>query len=402
MKFLLLLKLELKTSLKKIPRLIIGAIALIGLISVIAFCCNKYLYGADFEHKFSISLVIEDDSDIMESITDIVMDSDAVNEYISFNICDRETMYNNIKSGKDLAGIILQKDAAKDIMNSVNTPIEIVFPDNAGFEAAVIKEITDAVGKLLQTAESGVYTSVDFYKENGNLSEKGDMIDRLNIKYLSIVFFRNSAFKDNIVNGTGDISILHYFICAGIVLFMMLFSINISTIYRYYTPHFTYKLIHENVGISKQVFIKYCTVLLQYLIFIVVFIPIGLIFLKPLFILKILFPIIISAIVISALTVLVYEIFTNKNACIMFLFISSVLLAFVSGCFIPSLMLPDFINTFSEYFPISYILKMLTSVFENSSYLCNIPILLIFTMFYLCFAVLIKKHKTTNELAGGS
>lgn len=401
MKFLLLLKLELKTSFKKIPKVIIGAITLIFLIGVIAFCCNKYLYGTDIDKKISIALTIEDDSNMMKVITNLAMESDIANEYINFDICDRDTMYQNIKDGKDIAGILLKENTASDIMNSVNTPIEIIFPKNSGLEAALVKEVADAIGRLLQTAEAGVYASVDFYKEAENYSEKSDMIDRLNVTYLSMVFFRNSAFKSNVLNATGDISVLHYFICSGIVLFLMLFSINIANVYSYFTPHFTYKLICENVSITKQMLIKYATILVQYLTFFIVLIPISFVFIEPAFVLKLLVPILVSILCISSLTLLIYELFTNKNTCIMFLFISSVILAFISGCIIPTLMLPVYIKTTAKAFPIRYILETLTTTFENTMNINNIFILLIFTLLYFSLAVILKKVKTNKSLKGG-
>ena len=65
MRFKLLLKLELKNTLKKFPQILLGAIALILLISAVAFCSNKYLYKLPVSTNINIALAVEDDSFLM-------------------------------------------------------------------------------------------------------------------------------------------------------------------------------------------------------------------------------------------------------------------------------------------------------------------------------------------------
>lgn len=64
----------------------------------------------------------------MGAITNLITNSKSVAEYASFITCTRAELNDYLDNGKIYAGVILQENAAKDIMNGTNTPIEIVFP----------------------------------------------------------------------------------------------------------------------------------------------------------------------------------------------------------------------------------------------------------------------------------
>lgn len=360
MRFFLLLKLELKNLIKKIPGMLTGAIALIFVIGVIAFCCNKYIYSSNVKDSFPVAVVFEDDSDTMKTVSDMIVKSKTIGSYLTFDICNsKDELINKLDSGDVVCGIVIQKDAAKDIMDKTNTPIDIYFAKNTGYEAAIIKEIATSGAILLQCAQSGVYTNADFYREHDNYKEKSDMIDRLNIQYAKCVFLRESAIKENIINATGDISTILYFTTSGIILFLMLYAINISTIFRRYTLHLSAKFSNNGVNTFFQTLIKYITICISYF----VLIPFGLLLFNASTMLYLLLPLTVTILCYSAFILMIYELFKNKNSCIMFIFLFTIFVGFVSGCFIPSLMLPEQLSNISGFFPVKYMFDSINSAY---------------------------------------
>lgn len=383
MKFSLLLKLELNQTAKKLPKIIFGAMALIIIICAIAFCGNKYLYNLPVEPHINIALCVEDDSSLMTYITEMVTNSDSIKEYATFIKCNKENLTNILDNGEAVAGVILQENAANDIMNGTNTPVEVVFPKNSGFEAALVKEIAVAVANLLSTAQAGIYTSIDFYNDNYKYSAKKDMLDRINYKYIKMVLFRESAFDNKVVEGTGDVSLLNYYITTGIVVFLILFAINISSTYPRYLKHLRYKLANNNVGIFKQLLIKFVCMLLPYFALITLALPVLIYVLSFKAAFCIYIGTLISAVAIASMMQIIFELFEESTSCILFIFLFGVILAFISGCFIPSLMLPHGINLLASFSPTHYSMELINSIFTNSFNGVAFVLLLVFTIINL-------------------
>ena len=363
MRFKLLLQLELKTALKKFPQMLIGAIALILLISAVAFCSNEYLYKLPIEANIKIAIASEDESFLMNFFTNAIQESESFKSVSSFVPCDKEDIPDMFDNGEAIAGIIIAPTVADDILSGKNTPIEIVFPDNSGFEAAIISEITKAISSMISTAQTDIHCGKFFYNAHDKRTEKSAMVTRLNTKNISTILFRDSVFKESYISGTGDISSANYYTTSGLVMFLLLFSINIATFYKHYNKHMVHKLTLNNVGMLPQLTVKYISILSIYILLL----PVLLIFLstilQPGAVIKLIIPLIFSVICISALSLLVYEFFKNTTACIMFIFILSVCLSFASGCLIPSLMLPETINKFSMILPTTYIIEAINNIF---------------------------------------
>ena len=399
MKFKLLLLLELKNTLKKIPHIILGVVALIAVIGAITFCGTKYLYNLDMDITINLALVTEDDSKLMTTITNMVTEADSIKEYVNFIPCTRDELPSLLDNGGVYAGIILQEDAAKDIMSGKNTPIEIVFPKNSGFEAAIISEMASAVASMLSTAQAGVYTSIDFYNAHYKNNAKDEMIERLNLTYIVTVLFRGNTFNDHVISATGNISLILYYVIAAIAMFILFYSINSATIYSRYGIHLSNKLINNNVGILGQMFIKYLSILTSYGFLLIILLPILFYFFEMSIAFSLILPIILAIFCISALTLLIYEVFSNNVTCILFIFLFSVFVSFISGCIIPALMLPDTITDISCFFPIKHIMSILTNIVLGNNSIQPYILTALFIPVYFLLSVVIKylKIKRTVE-----
>lgn len=393
MRFKLLLKLELKKTLKKFPQIIFGAIALILLISAVAFCSNKYLYKLPVNTNINIALAVEDNSFLMNLFMNTIQNSDSFSNVSTFVPCSRDEIPQLLDNGDAIAGIIISETVTDDIMTGKNTPIEIVFPANSGFEAAILSEITKSIATMLSSAQSSVHCGIDLYKAY-NAPGRSEMVERLNSKNISVVLFRDSAFLESYVSATGSLSSANYYITSGLLVFLLLFAINIASIYTHYHSHLEARLSQNGIAPFMQLIIKYLSILLIYILLL----PILLIFLttvvKPLVVLKLIIPLIICITCLSALSLFIYEIFRKTVPCILFIFLFSIFLAFISGCFIPSLMLPDSINMFASFLPTTYILSIISNTFINEFAILPYIIVIAFSLIFILFTYSIKTLRT--------
>lgn len=393
MKFNILLNAEIKNTFTKIPKLITSTIILMAIIGIIAFCGTKYIYGSDTSFNVTLGLVAEDDTPVMTAITGLVTNAESVQEYATFITCTREELPKLLDSGRIYAGIILQENAANDILNGTNTPIEIVFPKNSGFEASVIAEIAKACASLLDTAQSGVYTSIDFYNDHFKAYAKQDMLNRLNMTYISMVLKRASAFNENILSATGDISLTSYYSLSAIIMILLFFSINTATAYTKYNYHLSCRLLQHNLPISKQLSVKYTSVFIMYVFCLIVLLPVLFYFFKAATAFSMIFAILLSVTALSSLALMIFEIFSSNAACILFMFLFNTFIALVSGCFIPSVMLPCIFKNISKLFPVHYIFNILSNIATGEFSPVPYAYLLIFTVFYFSTACIIRNIK---------
>ena len=399
MKFKILLKAEIKNTFTKIPKLIFSTIILIAVIGIIAFCGTKYLYNDDSNFNVTLGLVIEDDTAVMGAITNFITNSKSVAEYASFITCTRAELNDYLDSGKICAGIILQKNAAKDIINGTNTPIEIVFPKNSGFEASMIAQIAKACASLLDTAQSGIYTSIDFYNAHYKTYAKQDMLDRLNMTYIYMVLKRATTFNEHTVTATGDVSLAAYYCLSAVIMILLFFAINIATTYTKYNSHLSNRLLQNNVGITKQLFIKYISVVITYMFCLLVLSPILFYFFKIGTAINMLLAVIAGILALSSFTLLLYELFNSNVVCILFIFLFNIFIALASGCFIPPVMLPDLLKNIGKLFPAHYIFEILSSLATRDFSIIPYIYLMIFTVFYFALTCIIKILSTKRSVA---
>ena len=395
MKFKILLKAEIKNTLTKIPKLFFSTIILFAVIGIIAFFGTKYLYNDESNFNVTLGLVIEDDTAVMGAITNFITNSKSVAKYASFITCTRAELNDYLDNGKIYAGVILQENAAKDIMNGTNTPIEIVFPKNSGFEASMIAEIAKACASLLDTAQSGIYTSIDFYNTHYKSYAKQDMLDRLNMTYVYMVLKRATTFNEHTITATGDISLVAYYCLAAVIMILLFFAINTATTYTKYNSHLSNRLLQNNIGITKQLFIKYISVVITYVFCLLVLAPILFYFFKIGTSINMLLAIIIGILALSSFTLLLYELFNSNVACILFIFLFNIFIAFASGLFIPLIMLPKPLINIGKLFPAHYIFEILSNLATRDFSIIPYIYLMIFTIFYFTLTCIIKNtvHK---------
>ena len=298
-----------------------------------------------------------------------------------------------LDNGEITAGLVIPAGTVDNIMTGKNTPIDIIFPKDSGFEAAILVELTSSISSMLASAQAGVYAGIDFYNANNKQQEKQSMITSLNIKNMTTVLNRESVFKEEYISATGNISTANYYTTGGIVMFLLLFSINIAAIYRAYSKHVEYKLLTSDVGILKQIICKYMSILTLYVLLLPVIIIFLFVILTPKSVFALIIPLIICILCTSAIALLVYELFRNNINCILFSFMLSVIFAFISGCLIPSLMLPEIINDISLFIPSTYIVKVLNNTFTGTFSILPYIVLLAFTFILGMLTYIVKKVK---------
>lgn len=408
-RFNTLLKLNMKRSFKALAQLIFGAAALIFLVSAVAFCGNRYLYGTfsdmSDDFTFSLAVIMEDDSNLANKVIDGVLGISEVNSTIDFHFTDKETAINMLEADEALAALVIPKDTAHNIVSGKNTPMTVIFPENSGFEAVLIKEVADAVATMLSSSQAGIYSICDFYELHDADEHIDDALMRMNLKYINVAATGNNMFDKATVTATGSIPLMTYYICVGLVLFALLFGINCYSFLQDMPVHTSKRLTLKGTSLLMQGISEYLSIAaVQLTAILIVAIPaisvmklfdltlsasgiMGLIVTIPVFVL-----------VSSAVVFAISKLTPHNLGRIMLTFFSALVICFISGCFIPEIMLPDVLQTISRIFPAHYMISFASDIMAGVFDGISLIMCILFAIFIFLMGLLFSWIKRRKEL----
>lgn len=391
-RFKTLLKLNIKRAYKSLFQLVLGAIALIFLVSAIAFYGTEFLYGGlggistngpagnnnDNDNvgdvmSFKLGVVMYDSSQLAGAVTDKVTNMTQISDAISFVFTDEKTAMEKLEEGQLMAVLVIPEDTADGILHGKNKPIQVVFPENSGFEAILLKEVADAASTLLSSSQAGIYSIRDFYNGHDASSHRKDAINRMNLKYINFAATGMNMFDSEEVIATGHIPLMAYYISGALVLFMLLLGMNCYSFIKRMPPDTTKRLSLSGSPLILQGLSEYIAIVLIMLTAIaVIIIPAILIMnifgmslsITGIFALLLIIPVFV--LLSAALIYFVSQITVHNMNRIMITFFLSLTMCFISGCFIPSVMLPDSIQLISYFLPARHMMDMAANMLSGS------------------------------------
>ncbi len=370
-RFKVLTLLEIKKSIKMFPKLIPGAVFTFVIVFAIALFANGVLnekHEISSESRIKIGVVSYDDSTMMDIAKGFLTSQESITESLDLIFMDEDEAERRLENNELMAVMIIPDNVIKDIISGKNTPVEVRFPTNAGYEAAAFKEIGDAAVNLLASSQAGIYSVYDFYKENNRKSYIDDALDRLNERYIKTVLLREGFFENTTVVATGELGVMEYYIISGMILFLFLFGINSIVFSKEHTKEAVAMLEYNKVGISKQLIARLAGIMSNYII-ITFLVLTGMKIVADidvLLYLKLFFAMLPVIIAVSAILLLLQVCVSGKSASVMILFFAVMFQGFVTGSFIPKIMLPDVVGSVSRFTPAYYMIEQIKNVYMGN------------------------------------
>lgn len=364
------IKIEIKRVLRFLPHIMAGALALCFIIGIISFSASKLLYEEKNKNKVNIALSMPKDENSAKLMISILKDMKSIKENCNFiEVNSEEAAYEMVENSDAYGAIIIPKHFVKDILDGTNTPATVVLPDKSSIEAMLIKDLIDAGTKSLASAQAGIYAIADEYEEIFNERLTKELQDSINIKYFDHTLARESYFKHKVISATGDLTVFQYYICSGIVLFMLLLGMSFSKALSPNSSAFYEKL--KPYGISKGIIILNRIISIFVVYIIISFIIFGIYAaISNYFGLEILnFKAkdhILFLFVILCAASFIVSIFTVAGSQIsgsLLLFIITIAMNYISGGFIPTVFLPKAIQSLAPYMLTNILAKQVGNIF---------------------------------------
>lgn len=398
-RFAVLTGLEIKKSMCTFPKLLVGAVLVFIIVLAVGYTAEGILNEKPElteEMRPKLGIVCRDDSWIMEQARAAITSLKSVKNSVSIVFEeDEETAMERMKEGGYMAVIVIPENAVKDIMSGKNTPMQIYFPPNAGYEAAALAEVADAAVRMLASAQAGVYSVYDFYQENYRDRYIDEALDRLNERYIKTVLLRERFFENNTVVATGDLDVMDYYIISGIVFFLFLFGMNSLAFMQDYRPEITALLKQNGIGAGRQVLARFAGIFCMYvaiqsILTAAIRLSGGVSTAAALKLLAAMLPVSCAA----ASVVLLLQVYVkHKSSAVILMFLLAVFQGFVTGGFIPQIMLPQAVASVGRLTPAYYMIRQFKIVYlEGDGLAANSAILLIITASVLAACAAKKRY----------
>lgn len=260
-------------------------------------------------------------------------------------------------------------------MNGQNPAVNVIFPKDARLEAMLFRELTESGAGLLRVAQAQIYGAIDTAAEYEMTEQLSVMEAEINSYNLAFALDRLAMYDEETVSVTGRMSVMQYYAASGVILFLLLAGMAAYPVMQQEPTVFRKQLARHGVGTLWQCFCKWlcgflCMVLLAgmaWVLFRVVGtavpemaaklssalvsgghrVPAGI---RAGVILLIL-------ITVTTLVHMLYSIAGGRTGSILLVFVLSVIMVYLSGGFIPSVLMPQTMQTVGDRLPTAYLIR---------------------------------------------
>ncbi|MBQ3665181.1 MAG: ABC transporter permease [Lachnospiraceae bacterium] len=401
---LIYFKLELKRNIKLLPYLLIGAAAISAIMGVIAFCSSKIMYYHKPPEKATIALATDDKSQLVSLVISSLSKNESISTLFQVKQTDSITARKMAISDKAIIGIIVPKDFFSSLSKGINPPIKIYFSSVTSIKTMIVTQLTVALQNALRAAEAGIYTNYDFYASYKEYEAERVANEKLDEDYLSEALLHKKTFHKVRLSATGSLDLKTYYIASGIMVVLLLLGCifilrakNVDTIVLL-------KLKQNKIGAALQALIRTtCIFITSFLVF-----GIGIIafcFIKKQIAIHVSLTLrstlingALLCLCCSAIISFSCSMMSHRLSAILFLFTFTIGCAFVSGAFLPTILLPDTFNRLAKFLPTTYLLKTAGYIFKGDIVKKNSLILFYYYVGFAMADLILTNHTLLRPL----
>ena len=237
------LRLQIKNCIKIMGKSARNTLFIFAAIVMAVVVCSVLLMKSRVFEVIDVAIVLPEEKNDSKWALDFLLSTESVK-----SVCDityyqeEEQAMKALKKGNVKAVISLSADFYEDIDTGVNTPVSIFIPRHISLNTSVFIELLDKAVKMLQVAESGVYSSI-------SVAGKGSIGDDVAVLYAIAAIDRKMVFEKKIVSATDEVDMYQYYFSSALLVFLMIMSINF--VHMYAIENRSLEQIISIYGVSK-------------------------------------------------------------------------------------------------------------------------------------------------------
>lgn len=352
------------------PSILIKAIILTLIVGMIAFCGQKLLGRENSRESVRIGYTAPENELIKLAIS-IVESMQSVQDWCSLLPVEEEEGKQMVRDGELAALLVMPGNAVEGILTGNNEQASLYLSDDASLLGLVFEELAAAASGMLQTAQAEIYAThvlTDLFESGRDKLE--EMYAQLNAYNLGIVLNRERYFQIKSLSPTGNTGFAVYYGSAFFTVYLLLAGLFFGSYIKRSRLERLMLIKRKGISTGAQLTGRIGVTIL--LLFGVLLLP-GSFWLwggvrqalQAVFTIKSILLIFLSLSCMAAWLQLLYSLSDNHKTAVLLVGLSTVIMGYVSGCFIPSALLPGITEHLGVFLPSTYVKSAFTILFSG-------------------------------------
>lgn len=406
-RLLLLWILEGKCLLKRLPGMMAVVFVLLALLTMAGIGCLHLLEKDAPVMSVTVALIADEPAgDEAEDMTKLALayveGMESFSSFCRIRSVSEEEAFRMLETGEAAAALRLPERVVEGILSGENRPVSIYFPQDAGIETALFQELADAGVQMLQTAQAQIYGAGDTMRAYG-MTEKISVLEgEINRSDLAFALDRLALYQTEQVNASGSVTLEEHLTASGFVYFLLLLGMVCYPIMRPYSMALQGQLRRWGIGSVAPMFGQWCMGLAVLMIggvgygFFVRRLDMLISGMQIFDVMNaneidllsqftkepgVILLILVS---INMWIMLLTQIISDETAYILFVFLVSTIMTYVSGGFIPMAYLPEAVRQIGEFCPVAYLIEAVESLYLTG---LDNHILWLLALYSCCFGL---------------
>lgn len=411
-KFLVYFKLQLKRCLKSYISILLVTLVLFAGVALTLSMILSINSSAESNQKLKIGIVGDFTDTYLEVGVTAIENLDNTKFFIELVELESEEEALELIEEKELASyVLIPENFVQSVLYGDNLTLKYVMPQDSTSIAAVLSaEVVDAVSSMITYTQSGVYASLNYCHDVGNIEDVYGKNMVLNMKYVNLVLNRNNVAEVNEIGIKDTLTLEGYYFCGMITLFLLVFGIAFCSIYSKKNLSLNRVLNSKGMSCSKMILSEYLAFFLFTAITMVIIMALAgfalgkaeleIIELENMVMADFLLlslKLIPAIFALTALQYLIYQVTSNLISSVLLQFIVALGLAYISGCFYPDFFFPDAVRVVAGYLPSGVAFGYVRSCIINQPIVLNLALCFGYGAVFLIVSTLIRKRRLLNR-----
>ncbi len=364
-RILVYFQMEIKRMLRSLPGIILGSLLFILLLAGTFWLCHKSTQNPAQKKNISVGIVAREGEPFIDWMIDAVSQMKSTKYVCQFQRLTEKEAQKQMMQGNINIIFLIPRDYVNSIIQGENKHVTIRFSQGqTTIVSFLLRELCTAASSFILNSEAGIYAMQDYYREHRLPDASKDELT-LNIAYIREIAKLEDGVKLEEVNIPASYPQTSRFLVSGIVLFFFLWGIAYGNLLTSQNHAFQQKLRLFSLGYPLQVILRNLAFLLVNVISFAFLLMTTYLLCRwrniplpnpfpsqPEYLWLLgasLLPILWMA---ASFIQWVYEAAEDRFGGAVFLFLSTLLLALISGCFYPLEYLPLSIQRLANVLPL--------------------------------------------------
>lgn len=348
---------------------------------MLAFCAGVMQQGRG-EAKLKVGYTAPSNQ-LTDLAVSYVQSMESVQSICSLEAVSASEGRQRLENGELSAWIVLPDDVINEILSGSNVPATLYLREDAGSDGGVgaagsilFEELATAGMGMLGTAQAEIYAAADIFKELAPQADTEQLLqtvyDAVNNFNLRTVAGREKVFRTKTLSVTGNDTIAVYYASAVLTVYLLLAGLFFGEYCRRSGMQQTMAAARLGVGYMQQlgarcqagIWLLFAVLLLPCLVLWVPQVHAALAVKVTMQGVILLLFLLVCVIVYD---MMVYQLVEKRESALVVLGVLAVLQAYLSGCIIPSVLLPEAVQAVGRVLPAAMIKEGLTVWFTGET-----------------------------------